>query len=165
MKGIRLSSPKLHKIISESIHKIIREGKGTPHTIDMCIKLGIDPNEIAKLLFNNGIDAYQFTHEVEDAYEMLQSEEQSQSSSPRMALIQAIKKSRYFNDTSDQGFGYVGDAPLIKPIFGNKKIDEIGYSINQGNIEFYGFSTEIGEWYDDIKINDEQIPQIISLIK
>lgn len=153
-KLIRLTEGDLHKIVNESVKRILTEQK-----------FSIDPANLARELFNNGDDFTLFVHWLEKTYSMLQAEEQSQPSSPKMALIQAIKKSRYFNDTSDQGFGYVGDAPLVKPIFGNKKIDEIGYSINQGNIEFYGFSTEIGEWYDDIKINDEQIPQIISLIK
>ena len=162
MIRIRLAESKLHKIINESIYKIIREGRSTPNTIDMCIKLGIDPNEIARCLFNNGIDAYQFTHEVEDAYEMLQSD--MQSTNPKMSLVNVIKKSSDFDDTSEQYGCEAGDARLSKPI-GKFGITRLGYILNNGNVEFYGFRSSDGEWFDSIELGEEQIPQIISLIR
>ena len=163
MIRIRLAESKLHKIINESIYKIIREGRSTPNTIDMCIKLGIDPNEIARCLFNNGIDAYQFTHEIEDVYEMLQSDAQS-NNTPKMLLANAIKKSSDFDDTSEQYGCEAGDAILTKPI-GKFGITRLGYILKNGDVEFYGFRPSDGEWFDDIEFGEEQIPQIISLIR
>ena len=162
MRRIGLTESKLHKIVNESIYKIIREGQNTPHTMDMCIKLGIDPNEIARCLFNNGIDAYQFTHEVEDAYEMLQSD--MQSTNPKMSLVNVIKKSSDFDDTSEQYGCEAGDARLSKPI-GKFGITRLGYILKNGDVEFYGFRPSDGEWFDDIEFGEEQIPQIISLIR
>ena len=52
-KLIRLTEADIHRIVSESIYKVIKENNQPS-------QLGIDPDKIARLLFDNGIDVYQF---------------------------------------------------------------------------------------------------------
>ena len=151
----KLTESYLHRVVSESIYKVIKEDSQPS-------QLGIDPDKIARFLFDNGIDVYQFTHQVEDVYEMLQSE--NQSSDPRMTLVNTIKNSSDFDDTTEQYGCQAGDAPLSKPI-GRFSITRLGFILNNGKVRFYGFRVQDGEWIDNIEFGEEQIPQIISLIR
>lgn len=152
---IRLTEPDLHRIVKESVNKVIKGNKQPSQLV-------INAEKIARFLFNNGIDVYQFTHQVEDVYEMLQSE--SQSYDPRMTLVKAIKNSSDYDDTTEQYGCQAGDAPLSKPI-GRFAITRLGFILNNGEIKFYGFRVQDGEWIDNIEFGEEQISQIIRLIK
>lgn len=154
-KLIRLTEADIHRIVSESIYKVIKENNQPS-------QLGIDPDKIARLLFDNGIDVYQFTHQVEDVYEMLQND--IQSTNPKMALVNAIKNSSDFDDTTEQYGCQAGDAPLSQPI-GRFAITRLGFILNNGEVRFYGFRVQDGEWIDDIEFGEEQIQQIIRLIR
>lgn len=151
----KLTESYLHRVVSESIYKVIKEDSQPS-------QLGIDPDKIARFLFDNGIDVYQFTHQVEDVYEMLRSE--NQSSDPRMTLVNTIKNSSDFDDTTEQYGCQAGDAPLSKPI-GRFSITRLGFILNNGKVRFYGFRVQDGEWIDNIEFGEEQIPQIIRLIR
>jgi hypothetical protein len=152
-KFIRLTESDLHRIVKESVNNVLKENEQ--------FSQDFDADTIARWILKNGFNVYKFTDQIEEAYEMLQYD-----SNPMVKLAKAIRSSNNFCNDASEEYGYqAGDAPLAKPIFGKRKIDVIGYKLNNGNLEFYGYSTYDSEWYDNIKITDEQIPQIIRLIK
>ncbi len=159
-KLIRLTESDLHKIVKESINKLINENQQST----------IDPSDLARELFNSGVDFRMFVHKLEKTYEMLEADNQPQYPSTPMGLVQAIKNSYDFdNETNtgnynEQAFIEGGDAEFNGTIDGIK-LYRLGYHLRKdGTPEFYGWSDEDGEYYD-FDINPNDIPQIIKLIR
>ena len=158
-KLIRLTEGDLHKIVNESVKRILTEQK-----------FSIDPANLARELFNNGDDFTLFVHWLEKTYSMLQAGEQSQPSDPKMALVQAIKNSKTFVDTARDFNGEEsGEADLHHPLDINGwTYRRIGYGIEDGNVYFYGYDRKDEEGYwsnsEDVNIRPKEIPQVIKYI-
>lgn len=150
-KLIRLTESDIHRIIKESVKRVLKEEQQFP----------IDPSDLARELFSKGVDFNLFVHRLEKTYEMLQAD--NQSSDPRIALVQAIKSSSDFDDTSDKDYSE-GDASLSSH-YGRYGIIRIGYRIRQGNeIEFFGYDNEY-DCIEPLELNDNEIKEIIRLIQ
>jgi hypothetical protein len=150
-KLIRLTESDLHRIIKESVKRVIKEDQQFP----------IDPSDLARELLNNGIDLSLFVHRLEKTYEILQAD--NQPSDPSLALVQAIKNSSDLADASEENYEEY-DAPLSSP-YGRYGIIRIGCRIRQGNeIEFFGYDNEY-DCIDPLELNDNEIKEIIRLIR
>jgi hypothetical protein len=157
-KLIRLTESDLHKIVNESVKRVLKEGQEFP----------IDPSDLARELFNNGVDFNLFVHRLEKTYEMLQADNQSQNSDPLMALVQTIKNSSDFDDDSgnfnEYRFVEGGDA-AFNGIIDGIKLYRLGYHLRKDGVpEFFGWSDEDGEYYE-FDIKPEQAQEIIRLIR
>ena len=150
-KLIRLTESDIHRIIKESVNRVLKEGQEFP----------IDPSDLARELFSKGVDFNLFVHRLEKTYEMLQADHQP--SDPRMALVQAIMNSSHVSDASRENYEEY-DAPLSSP-YGRYGIIYIGYRIEQGHeIEFFGYDNEY-DCIEPLELNDNEIKEIIRLIQ
>ena len=146
-------------------NKILKENfqiEGSPKS------LGID---IARYLFDNGIDVYEFTNQVEKEYEMMNSDK-GQKKNLNFNAIKASKKQlelikTIMNSSSSESIDDFGNCVENKrvPLTNDK---DIGFAIwDDYSVDFYIFyQDKNGNWdYEWNNINDSQIPKIISMIR
>lgn len=157
-KLTKLSENKIRRIIRESVDNIIN-GSQQPT---------ISPKELAQILYDNGVNGYDFANKLKHAFLDIEHNPQNRSEDAKMQLVQAIKNAETFVDTTDRykdGSTECGCAKLTDYICVNDiYFDEVEYNIYNGNVFFYGTDT-FEEDGGNIRPSDKLIPKIIELIK
>ena len=155
---MRLTENKLRRIIRESVDNVIN-GSQQPT---------ISPEELAQILYDNGVNGYDFAYKLKHAFLDIEHNPQNRSEDAKMQLVQAIKNAETFVDTTNTnngdidegGYAKLTDNICVNDIF----FDVIEYYVYKGDIFFYGMDS----FYEEggtIRPSDKLIPKIIELIK